>query len=71
MKIFEAFKGDKGEFSSKRVIGIIGALVLMGSMIYHNTDKLIEAVEYITIFTLGFTTIDKFSNGKSNNNEQP
>jgi hypothetical protein len=64
MKIFEAFKGDKGEFSSKRVIGIIGAFVLMGSMIYHNTDKLIEAVEYITIFTLGFTTIDKFSNNK-------
>lgn len=64
MKIFEAFKGDKGEFSSKRVIGIIGAFVLMCSMVYHNTDKLIEAVEYITIFTLGFTTIDKFSNNK-------
>lgn len=65
MKIYEAFKGDKGEFSSKRVIGIIGAFVLMGSMVYHNTDKLIEAVEYITIFTLGFTTIDKFSNNKN------
>lgn len=70
MKIFEIFKGDKGEFSSKRFVGILGALVLCGSMVYYNTDKLVEAVEFITIFSLGYTVIDKYSNGK-NNNDQP
>ena len=69
MKIFEIFKGDKGEFSSKRFVGIIGALVLCGSMIYYNTDKLVEAVEFITIFSLGYTVIDKYSNGKTNSNQ--
>ena len=70
MKIFEIFKGDKGEFSSKRFVGILGALVLFGSMVYYNTDKLVEAVEFITIFSLGYTVIDKYSNGKANSNEQ-
>ena len=70
MKIFQIFKGDKGEFSSKRFVGIVGALVLCGSMVYHNTDKLVEAVEFITIFSLGYTVIDKYSNGKANSNEQ-
>lgn len=69
MKIFEIFKGDKGEFSSKRFVGIIGALVLCGSMIYYNTDKLVEAVEFITIFSLGYTVIDKYSNGKNNSSQ--
>jgi hypothetical protein len=50
MKISELFKGDKGEFSSKRFVGIFGALVLFGSMVYYNSDKLVEAVEFITIF---------------------
>jgi hypothetical protein len=62
MKIFEIFKGDKGEFSSKRFIGIIGGLALICSMLYHNSDKLIESVEWLTILTLGFTSIDKFGN---------
>ena len=66
MRITEIFKGDKGEFSSKRFVGILGALVLCGSMVYHNTDKLVEAVEFITIFSLGYTVIDKYSNGKNN-----
>ena len=69
MKIFEIFKGDKGEFSSKRFVGIFGALVLCGSMVYYNTDKLVEAVEFITIFSLGYTVIDKYSNGKANSNQ--
>ena len=68
MKILEIFKGDKGEFSSKRFVGIIGALVLCSSMVYYNTDKLVEAVEFITIFSLGYTVIDKYSNGKNNGN---
>jgi hypothetical protein len=66
MRISELFKGDKGEFSSKRFVGFFGALVLFGSMVYYNSDKLVEAVEFITIFSLGYTVIDKYTNGKNN-----
>jgi len=64
MKISEFFKGDKGEFSSKRFVGIVGSVVLFGSMVYYNTPQLVEAVEFITIFSLGYTVIDKYTNGK-------
>jgi hypothetical protein len=66
MKISEIFKGDKGEFSSKRFVGIFGSLVLFGSLVYYNTPQLVEAVEFITIFSLGYTVIDKYTNGKNN-----
>ena len=69
MKLYEIFKGDKGEFSSKRFVGILGALVLFGSLVYYNTDPLVEAVEFITIFSLGYTVIDKYTNGKNNANQ--
>jgi hypothetical protein len=65
MKVSEVFKGDKGEFSSKRFVGIVGALVLFGSLVYYNTPQLVEAVEFITIFSLGYTVIDKYTNGKA------
>jgi hypothetical protein len=69
-KILEIFKGDKGEFSSKRFVGIIGAFVLYGTLAYNSTThqdiapskELVQALEWITILTLGFTTIDKFGN---------
>jgi hypothetical protein len=66
MRISEIFKGDKGEFSSKRFVGVVGALVLFGSLVYYNTSELVEAVEFITIFSLGYTVIDKYTNGKNN-----
>ena len=69
MRISEIFKGDKGEFSSKRFVGVVGALVLFGSLVYYNTDPLVEAVEFITIFSLGYTVIDKYSNGKANSDK--
>ena len=69
MKLSEIFKGDKGEFSSKRFVGIIGALVLFGSLVYYNTDPLVEAVEFITIFSLGYTVIDKYTNGSKSTNK--
>jgi len=69
MRISELFKGDKGEFSSKRFVGIFGALVLFGSMVFYNTSELVEAVEFITIFSLGYTVIDKYTNGKNNSNQ--
>ena len=73
-KILEIFKGDKGEFSSKRFVGIIGAFVLFGTLAYNSTThqdiapskELVEAVEWVVILTLGFTSVDKFSNGKNN-----
>jgi hypothetical protein len=69
-KLLEIFKGDKGEFSSKRFVGIIGAFVLYGTLAYNSTThqdiapskELVEAVEWVVILTLGFTSIDKFSN---------
>jgi hypothetical protein len=77
MKIFQIFKGDKGEFSSKRFVGIIGAFVLFGTLAHNSTTpteiapskELVEAVEWVVILTLGFTSIDKFSNGKSNSDQ--
>jgi hypothetical protein len=71
MKVSEAFKGDKGEFSSKRFVGIVGALVLFGSLVYYNTPQLVEAVEFITIFSLGYTVIDKYTNGKASTDSKP
>jgi hypothetical protein len=35
-------------------------------MVYYNTSELVEAVEFITIFSLGYTVIDKYTNGKNN-----
>ena len=77
MKIFEIFKGDKGEFSSKRFVGIVGAFVLFGTLAHNSTTptdiapskELVQAVEYIAIFSLGFTSFDKFSNGKNNTDQ--
>ena len=68
-RILEIFTGDKGEFSSKRFVGIIGSLVLFGRMIYSPIPELIQAVEYISIFSLGFTSFDKFTNGKNNTDQ--
>jgi hypothetical protein len=76
-KILEVFKGDKGEWSSKRFVGIIGALILFCTLIYSTVnpkklppaEDLVSAVEWITILALGFTSIDKFSVNKQNDEE--
>jgi hypothetical protein len=76
-RILEIFKGDKGEFSSKRFVGIIGAFVLFGTMAHNSLSpqeiapsaELVAAVEWVTILTLGFTSIDKFS-GKAKNEQE-
>jgi len=68
-KVFEMFKGDKGEISSKRVVGIVGAIVLFGTMAHNSlspqdiapSSELVAAVEWVTIACLGFTSIDKFA----------
>lgn len=69
-KMMEMFKGDKGEVSSKRVVGIVGALILFTTMVLNvmspkdiaPSKDLISAVQFVVIACLGFTSIDKFAN---------
>lgn len=71
-KILEAFKGTEGEISSKRVVGIVGAMVLFATFSMNSfshvevapSDKLVEAVEWVVILCLGFTSIEKFKSKK-------
>lgn len=68
-KMLEMFKGDKGEVSSKRVVGIVGAIILFTTMVLNvmspkdiaPSKDLISAVQFVVIACLGFTSIDKFS----------
>lgn len=61
--------GVGDEVSSKRVIGVLGALVLFGTMIANSfspkdvapSKELVEAVEYITIAMFFGTAIEKFA----------
>jgi len=59
-KFVEIFTGDKGELSSKRFVGILGALLLFVKLFVSPSKEIIEAVEWIVILALGFTTIEKF-----------
>jgi len=64
--------GDGDEVSSKRVIGVLGALVLFGTLIANSfspvdiapSKELVEAVEYITIAMFFGTAIEKFAGKK-------
>jgi hypothetical protein len=66
---FTKLVGVGDEVSSKRVIGILGALVLMGTMIANSfspkdiapSKELVEAVEYLTIAMFFGTAIEKFA----------
>lgn len=61
--------GVGDEVSSKRVIGVLGALVLFGTLVANSFSKveiapskeLVEAVEYITIAMFFGTAIEKFA----------
>ena len=69
MKLLEMFKGQAGETSSKRVVGVLGALVLFGTMIANSfspvevapSPELVSSVEWVTILCLGFTSVEKFA----------
>jgi hypothetical protein len=69
MKILDVFKGQDGETSSKRVVGVLGALVLFGTMIANSfspvevapSPELVSSVEWVTILCLGFTSVEKFA----------
>ena len=61
--------GTGDDVSSKRVIGVLGALVLFTTMVINSfsprdispSKELVEAVEYITIAMFFGTAIDKFA----------
>jgi hypothetical protein len=61
--------GTGDEVSSKRVIGVLGALVLFTTMVINSfsprdispSKELVEAVEYITIAMFFGTAIEKFA----------
>ena len=61
--------GTGDDVSSKRVIGVLGAMVLFGTMIANSfspqdvapSRELVEAVEYITIAMFFGTAIEKFA----------
>jgi hypothetical protein len=58
---------ERNSISHKRVIAILGSLCLFISLLLniilkmHPSDKLVDAVLYLTLFAMGYTTIDKFS----------
>ena len=66
--------GVGDEVSSKRVIGILGALVLFGTMIANSfspvddapSKELVEAVEYLTIAMIFGTAVEKYANDCKN-----
>lgn len=66
-RLFQIFTGDKGELSSKRFVGILGALLLFTKLFIDPSKEIIEAVEWIVILALGFTTIEKFKNENKDN----
>jgi hypothetical protein len=45
--------------SSKRLIGLIGALSLITAMFIFNTDILVQSVLILSTSSLGFTTLEK------------
>lgn len=73
----QIFQDEKGNFSSKRFVGIMAALSLCVTM-YHNqfteaniapADSLINAVAALAFGALGLASADKIFGKKSNNEE--
>lgn len=63
------FKEHNGKWSAKRVVGVCGAFVLFATLLINSihpvdmsgSKDIINAIEWLTIASLGFTSIDKFS----------
>ena len=54
---------ENGSFSSKRLVGLLGALVLYvcAFVANHLTPGLIEAINILALGCLGLTSVDKFT----------
>ena len=68
MKFLEVIKDEKGQFSSKRVAGLLCTITLCITM-YHNSFSLVEvapstilveAVALLAFGSLGLTSAEKF-----------
>jgi len=65
---FRKLIGEGDDVSSKRVVGLVGSASLFGTMIANSfthqefapSDNLVQAVLWVTIGSLGFTSLDKF-----------
>ncbi len=70
------FKDEKGSPSSKRIVGVMCAIMLCITM-YHNSfstvdvapsESLVNAVALLAFGCLGLSSVDKFTNRKSSDN---
>jgi hypothetical protein len=58
---------ESNSISHKRVLAMLGSFCLFISLFLNiilkidPSDKLVDAVLYLTLFAMGYTTIDKFS----------
>ena len=77
--ISTVFKDEKGSPSSKRVVGVMCAIMLCITM-YHNSfstvdvapsESLVNAVALLAFGCLGLSSVDKFTNRKSSDNTNP
>ena len=68
--IKQMFAGKEGDISHKRVLGSIGFLALVGTMVANSfshidiapAPELVNAVEYLTMSTIFGSVLEKFSN---------
>lgn len=74
--ISTVFKDEKGSPSSKRIVGVMCAIMLCITM-YHNSfstvdvapsESLVNAVALLAFGCLGLSSVDKFTNRKSSDN---
>lgn len=69
---FRKLLGDNDSVSSKRFVGLVASMCLCITMVVSSfvslktppSDTLIEAVLWLALGSLGFTSIEKFSNYK-------
>lgn len=72
INFFRKLLGDNDSVSSKRFVGLVAAMCLCITMVVSSfvslktppSDTLIEAVLWLALGSLGFTSIEKFSNYK-------
>ena len=77
--IIELFKDERGSTSIKPLVALIGMMFLCITMILNSyshqdfkpAESLVDAVMIITAIGLGADSIDKFSQNKKSNDEEP
>jgi hypothetical protein len=75
----QVFQDEKGNFSSKRLVGIIAGLTLCTTMYLNSyshgdikpADILVEAVAMLSFGCLGLASVDKIWSNRTSGNEKP